>query len=109
MTAGSPTTPPPGICWPRCSAPSPPTTPAPTTPTTATRTSIRLLAAGLAEPDAAKRAADYRRAEQIAIGQDLALIPLWYRTEYRAFDASKWVGVNNDFFENPTLRTIGLK
>ncbi len=69
----------------------------------------RLLAAGLAEPDASKRAADFRRAEQIAIGQDLALIPLWYRTEYRAFDASKWVGVNNDFFENPTLRTIGLK
>ena len=68
-----------------------------------------LLAAGLAEPDTGKRAADYRRAEQIAIGQDLALIPLWYRTEYRAFDADKWVGVNNDFFENPTLRTIGLK
>ena len=69
----------------------------------------RLLAAGLAEPDAGRRAADFRRAEQIAIGQDLALIPLWYRTEYRAFDAKKWVGVNNDFFENPTLRTIGLK
>ncbi len=69
----------------------------------------RLLAAGLAEPVAAERAADYRGAEQIAIGQDLALIPLWYRTEYRAFNAGKWVGVNNDFFENPTLRTIGLK
>jgi oligopeptide transport system substrate-binding protein len=68
-----------------------------------------LLAAGLAEPDPGKRAGDYRRAEQIAIGQDLALIPLWYRTEYRAFNANKWVGVNNDFFENPTLRTIGLK
>jgi ABC-type oligopeptide transport system substrate-binding subunit len=69
----------------------------------------RLLAAGLAQPDAVKRAADYRKAEQIAIGQDLALIPLWYRTEYRAFDATRWVGVNNDFFENPTLRTIGLR
>ena len=69
---------------------------------------------GCSPPDSpsltpSKRAADYRSAEQIAIGQDLALIPLWYRTEYRAFDASKWVGVNNDFFENPTLRTIGLK
>ncbi len=69
----------------------------------------RLLADGLAEPDAGKRAADYRSAERIAIGQDLALIPLWYRTEYRAFNAAKWVGVNNDFFENPTLRTIGLR
>ncbi len=69
----------------------------------------RLLAAGLAEPSAGARAKDFRAAETIAIGQDLALIPLWYRTEYRAFDSSKWVGVNNDFFENPTLRTIGLK
>ncbi len=67
-----------------------------------------LIAAGKAEPDAAKRAADYRQAEQIAIGQDLALIPLWYRTQYRAFN-TKFVGVNLDFFENPTLRTIGLK
>jgi oligopeptide transport system substrate-binding protein len=69
----------------------------------------RLLAAGLAEPNATLRASDYRQAEKIAIGQDLALIPLWYRTEYRAFDAKKWVGINNDFFENPTLRTIGLR
>ena len=69
----------------------------------------KLLADGLAEPDATKRAADYRAAEKIAIGQDLALIPLWYRTQYRAFDASKWVGINHDLFENPTLRTIGLK
>jgi oligopeptide transport system substrate-binding protein len=50
---------------------------------------------------------DYKQAEQISIGQDLALIPLWYRTQYRAFN-SKFVGVNVDFFENPTLRTIGL-
>ncbi len=69
----------------------------------------KLLADGLAQPDATKRAADYRAAEKIAIGQDLALIPLWYRTQYRAFDATKWVGINHDFFENPTLRTIGLK
>jgi oligopeptide transport system substrate-binding protein len=67
-----------------------------------------LLAAGQAETDSAKRADDYKQAEKIAIGQDLALIPLWYRTQYRAFD-NKFVGVNVDFFENPTLRTIGLK
>ncbi len=67
-----------------------------------------LLAQGEAETDSAKRAADYRAAEKIAIGQDLALIPLWYRTQYRVF-SSKFVGVNLDFFENPTLATIGLK
>ena len=67
-----------------------------------------LLAKGQAEPDATKRADDYKAAEKIAIGQDLALIPLWYRTQYRTF-STKFVGVNLDFFENPTLRTIGLK
>jgi oligopeptide transport system substrate-binding protein len=67
-----------------------------------------LLAAGQAESDTAKRVADYRQAEQVAIGQDLAVIPLWYQTEYRVFN-SKFVGVNQDFFDNPTLATIGLK
>ena len=66
-----------------------------------------LLASGQAESDASKRVADYRQAEQIAIGQDQALIPLWYATEYRVF-SSKFVGVNQDFFNNPTLATIGL-
>ena len=67
-----------------------------------------LLANGQAQTDAAKRIADYRQAEKVAIGQDLALIPLWYRTQYRVFN-TKFVGVNMDFFENPTLSTIGLK
>ena len=39
----------------------------------------------------------------------LALIPLWYRSQYRVFDSAKWKGVALDFFENPTLRTVGLK
>ena len=66
------------------------------------------LAAGQASSNPATRATDYKKAEQIAIGTDLALIPLWYRTQYRAI-STKFVGVNVDFFENPTLRTIGLK
>ena len=45
----------------------------------------KLLADGQAEKDASKRADDYKQAEKIAIGDDLALIPLWYRTQYRAF------------------------
>jgi oligopeptide transport system substrate-binding protein len=67
-----------------------------------------LLASGQAQSDSAKRVADYRQAEQVAIGQDLALIPLWYTTEYRVFN-TKFVGVSQDFFNNPTLATIGLK
>ncbi|MGZ6983238.1 MAG: peptide ABC transporter substrate-binding protein, partial [Ilumatobacteraceae bacterium] len=68
----------------------------------------KLLADGQADPNPTTRADKYKQAEKIAIGQDLALIPLWYRTQYRAF-STKFVGVNLDFFENPTLRTIGLK
>jgi oligopeptide transport system substrate-binding protein len=68
-----------------------------------------LLAQGQAEPDATKRADLYKQAEKVAIGDDLGLIPLWYYTSYRAFDSKKFVGVNLDFFQNPTLRTVGLK
>lgn len=67
-----------------------------------------LLAQGQAETDPAKRADFYRQAEKVAIGQDLAAIPLYDKTQYSAF-STKFVGVNLDFFVNPTLRTIGLK
>jgi oligopeptide transport system substrate-binding protein len=67
-----------------------------------------LLAGGQAEPDPTKRADDYRQAEKIAIGEDLGLIPLWYRTQYSAF-SKKFVGVNLDFFQSPTLGSIGLR
>jgi oligopeptide transport system substrate-binding protein len=66
-----------------------------------------LLAAGQAQTDPVKRANDYKAAERIAIGQDLALIPLWYYTQYSVF-SSKFVGVNVDFFGNVTLSTVGL-
>ena len=39
----------------------------------------------------------------------MALIPLWNRTQYRAFDAPKWTAVEMDFFENPTLATAAQK
>ena len=41
-----------------------------------------------------------QEAEKIAIGQDQAVIPTFYRTQYRVFDSSKWTGVELDFFEN---------
>jgi ABC-type oligopeptide transport system substrate-binding subunit len=67
----------------------------------------QLLASGQAQTDPVKRADDYKAAERIAIGQDLALIPLWYYTQYSVFNP-KFVGVNVDFFGNVTLSTIGL-
>jgi oligopeptide transport system substrate-binding protein len=68
-----------------------------------------LLSQARQAPDDAQRASLIKQAEKIAIGDDLALIPMWYRDQYRAFDATKWTGVDLDFFENPTLATIGLK
>ena len=63
----------------------------------------KLLAEGQAETDAAKRAADYRAAEKLAIGQDLALIPLWYRTQYRVFNP-KFVGSQRRLLREPDAR-----
>ncbi len=48
-----------------------------------------------------------KQAEQIAIGDDLALIPLWYRTQHRVF-SSTFTNVSMDFFENPALAHISL-
>lgn len=56
-----------------------------------------------------ERAPIIKEAEKIAIGDDLALIPMWYRTQYRVFDSEKWTGVGMDFFENPTLATVSQK
>jgi oligopeptide transport system substrate-binding protein len=67
------------------------------------------LAKGRQTEDRAARIADYKQAERIAIGQDLALIPLWYRTQVRAFDATRWSNVRLDYFENPTLQSITQK
>jgi oligopeptide transport system substrate-binding protein len=67
------------------------------------------LAKERATKDPAVRVEHIRAAETIAIGQDQALIPLWNRTQYRAFDATKWTGVEMDFFENPTLVAAAQK
>jgi oligopeptide transport system substrate-binding protein len=62
-----------------------------------------------AEKSADERAKAAQEAERIAIGQDQAIIPTFYRTVYRVFDSDKWAGVEIDFFENPTVATISLK
>ncbi len=68
-----------------------------------------LIEQGRTQKSDDERAKLYREAEKIAIGEDLAVIPTFYRTEYRVFDSDKWAGVELDFFENPTVATIGLK
>lgn len=67
------------------------------------------LAAARRATDDATRVTNIKAAEKQAIGEDLALIPLWYRSQYRVFDSAKWNGVELDFFENPTVATISLK
>lgn len=67
------------------------------------------LAAARRATDEADRVTHIKAAEKQAIGEDLALIPLWYRSAYRVFDSARWAGVELDFFENPTLATISLK
>jgi oligopeptide transport system substrate-binding protein len=68
-----------------------------------------LIDQGRTQTDDAARAKLYREAEKIAIGQDLAVIPTFYRTQYRVFDSKKWTGVSLDFFEDPSLSNISLK
>ena len=63
--------------------------------------------AGEAKDDSARKS-PVQAADKIAL-DDMALIPLWYRTQFRVWDASKWTGVKADFFENPTLATIKAK
>ena len=66
-----------------------------------------LLDQALAESDEGRKVALTRQAERIAIGEDQALIPLWYRTQYRVF-SSRFTNVDMDFFENPTFAEIRL-
>jgi oligopeptide transport system substrate-binding protein len=66
-----------------------------------------LLDEAVAQTDENRKVALTQEAERLAIGEDQALIPLWYRTQYRVF-SSRFSGVAMDFFENPTLADIRL-
>jgi ABC-type oligopeptide transport system substrate-binding subunit len=68
-----------------------------------------LLAQGRKTVDDGERARLLRQAERLAIGDDLALIPLWYRSQYRVYDSNKWQNVALDFLEHPTLATLSLR
>jgi len=68
-----------------------------------------LINAGLSAKDQATKVKNYKDAEKLAIDTDMGLIPLWYRTQYRAVNTAKFTGLDLDFFENPTLATVRLK
>lgn len=63
-------------------------------------------ARALADP--AAQAAAWAQAERIAL-TDLALIPLWYRTEYRVAATDRFSGIDLDFFGNPTLADVAVR
>lgn len=69
----------------------------------------KLLAQAAQTQDDAARNDLYKRAEKIAIGDDLALIPLWFRQQSRLVNTEKFGNVNMDFSEDPTFDTITLK
>ena len=68
-----------------------------------------LVARAAATPDEAQRIDLYKQAEKIAIGEDLAIIPLFARQQFRLANTEKFGNVKMDFFENPTLSQITLK
>lgn len=64
-----------------------------------------LLDRAVASRDPAEKVRLSRQAEQVAIGRDMALIPLWYSSQFRLY-SNRFAGVSLDFFDNPTLATI---
>ncbi|MDP9073502.1 MAG: peptide ABC transporter substrate-binding protein [Actinomycetota bacterium] len=68
----------------------------------------KLLAQAEAAPNNADRIKLVQQAEQLGIGHDVGLIPLWYRDQYRLANSKKFKGIGIDFFENPTLSQISL-
>ncbi|MHB9859309.1 peptide ABC transporter substrate-binding protein [Streptomyces sp. YIM S03343] len=67
-----------------------------------------LVAQARATADQAGRNALYKQAEKVAL-DDMALIPLWNRTQLRLANTKKFTGMAMDFHENPTLPEISLK
>jgi oligopeptide transport system substrate-binding protein len=69
----------------------------------------KLLKDAKKEKDDSKRIALDQQAEKVAIGDDLALIPLWNRTQHRLANSDKFINLRMDFHEDPDLRVISIK
>lgn len=69
-----------------------------------------LIKRAAATKDDAERNDLYKQAEKIAIGDELANIPMFVRQQFRAFDSAKWGNAGfMDFHENPPLNEIYQK
>ncbi|HEU5472095.1 MAG TPA: ABC transporter substrate-binding protein [Actinophytocola sp.] len=68
-----------------------------------------LINEGKASKDPAEAVSKYKEAEKVAIGDDLALIPLWNRTQNRLIASDKFVNLRMDFSENPDFSVISIK
>ena len=51
----------------------------------------------------------YKQAEKIAIGDDLGLIPLFTRQQFRLANTATFGNLDMDFSDNPTLAQITLR
>jgi oligopeptide transport system substrate-binding protein len=68
-----------------------------------------LLNKGKASKDEAERTKFAQQAEKLAIGDDLALIPTFLRTQNRLSQSSKFINLRMDFNENADLSVISIK
>ena len=68
-----------------------------------------LMAQAAATPDAGARNDLYKRAEKIAIGDDLGLIPLFTRQQFRLANTAAFGNLEMDFSDNPQLAQITLR
>lgn len=62
-----------------------------------------------AQRDAGDRVRLVQAAERLAIGRDVALLPLLYSSAYFVFDAKKWAGLPGSFFGSVDLTAVHLK
>ena len=68
-----------------------------------------LMDRAAATQDPAARNDLYKQAEKIAIGDDLGVIPLFARQQFRLANTATFGNVNMDFWENPTFSEITLR
>ena len=61
-----------------------------------------------AATDEAERTRLNQEAEKIALN-DMAMIPLWNRTQFRLFNSNDFENVQMDFNENPNLATLSAR
>jgi oligopeptide transport system substrate-binding protein len=60
------------------------------------------------ETDPGERAELYQQAEDLAL-EDMAIVPMWWRTQFRLAKLDRFGGLEIDPFEDPTLREVYVK